>query len=264
MIRTLKIERLKPFGRWLPTDVYLWAKAVLLALIAIQLARLLWVLVTPVGPFGPWEPAAARVLPPEARAAIFAKVDPFFRGAPARPAAAAAPAVDLKLFGVRMSRGALPGSAILGSADGEQKSYVIGEEVADGVTLAAVHFDYIVVKRGDAEQRIYMDGAEPTGSASAAPGAPVASPARGFDIQPRMQGGRVTGATVNPGGNSALYAAAGFRPGDVVVAVNGARIASMIDIQQLQSSIAPGARLMLTVERGAQSVPIAFNVPGNP
>ena len=267
MIRTLTVGRLAAFGRWLPNDVYFWLKAVLLALVAIQAARLFWVVVVPVGSFGEWQAAPPRLLSPGAQAAVLAQVDPFFRAGAMLPSAAAAPAVDLQLFGTRMSQGRLPGSAILGSADGEQRSYLVGEEVAPGVKLAAVRFDHVELERGGSRQTLYMPDADGAGE-----GANVGSPAdtaisaavgNAFKLNPRNEGGRVTGVLVSPGTNAQLFTAAGFREGDVIVAVNGARITSMIDVQQLQSSIAPGARLLLTVERGAEAVPIALNLPSN-
>lgn len=253
------------FGRLLPSDIYFWLKAVLLALAAIQAARLVWVIATPVGPFGEWRPTPPRLLSPEAQAAVIATVDPFFR-AGAMTNAAQAPSVDLQLFGTRASQGDLPGSAILGPADGEQTTYLVGEEVAPGVKLAAVAFDHVVLDRGGATQTIYMPQAE--GGDTAQPGSNGAaslasSIGNAFELQPRKQGQRVTGVLVSPGSNQQLFAASGFRDGDVIVAVNGAQITSMIDVQQLQSSIAPGARLMLTVERGADKVPLALNLPSN-
>lgn len=265
VIRTLTVRRLATFGRSLPKDIYFWLKAVLLALVAIQAARLLWVVVVPVGPFGEWRPTPPRLLSPEAQAAIVASVDPFFRpGAMQQPASA--PAMDLQLFGTRAGEGSLLGSAILGSADGEQKSYLVGDEVAPGVTLAAVLFDHVVLKRGGATQTLYMPQADGSvGGATGSPAARAASAAVGnaFQLKPRKQGERVTGVLVSPGADQRLFAAAGFREGDVIVAVNGAQITSLIDVQQLQSSIAPGARLLLTVERGAAKVPIALNLPSN-
>ena len=92
----------------------------------------------------------------------------------------------------------------------------------------------------------------------------AANVSQAFALTPRNQGGRVTGIQVAPGADATLFSAAGFRSGDVIVAVNGARISSAVDVQQFQSSIVPGARLMLTVERGAQAIPVALNIPGNP
>ena len=261
MIRTLTVERWTLVRRWLPSDVYLWLKAVLLALVAIQAARLLWVLVTPLGPLGDWRPAAPRALPEREQAALFASVNPFQRDVGL--AAPAAAAVNLILYGIR-SGGVGGGGAILAPPDGEQASYSIGEEVAPGIRLAAVFFDHVVLDQGGRQQQLYLpsDGAVAPPAAPGSAAAPAISPRAAFGLSPRAQGGRITGAIVDPGANAALFQASGFKPGDVVVAVNGARITSAIDIEQLQSSIVPGARLMLSVERGAETVPIALNLPG--
>ena len=278
MIRTIVVERWSQIDRLLPRDVYLWCKALLLAFIAIQAARLFWVLVVPVGPFGDWRPAQARILPQQMQAALLASVDPFNRTP--QPVAAAAPAAstaELQLFGVRQEGAAGGGSAIIGSADGEQKSYVVGEEVAPGIKLAAVAFDYVLLDRGGAQERLGFPGDAPAESATAAPPsaqAPAAPSAPGTPLTasairqavtfgPRTAGAKVTGVLVNPGRNPTLFQTAGFRPGDVIVAVNGARISSPVDVAQLQNALSPGARLALSVERGAQVVPIALDIAGN-
>lgn len=279
MIRTLVVERWSLFRRWLPTDVYLWVKAILLALVAMQLARLLWAVLTPVGPMGPWRPAQARMLSPQAQAAVLAAVDPFYRDGPPAAAVEATSTLNLILFGVRENRGSGGGAAIIGAPDGEQGSYAVGEEVAPGVRLSAVFFDYVVLDRGGRQEKLFLDqskapeagaagapspaASSPVPGAAASPGLTAAAARQAFSFSPRQQGGRVTGVTVAPGADPGLYAAAGFQPGDVIVAVNGARIASQTDLVQLQSSLIPGARLSLTVERGAQTVPIALNLAGN-
>lgn len=271
MIRNILVERLSPFGRWLPSDIYFWARAILLSLVAFQVAGLLWALIVPVGPFGPWQPAPARTLSAPAQSALFATVDPFFRTS--GQAESGPLASDLQLFGIRGGYGAIPAAAIMGTADGEQKSYVIGEEVSPGVKLSAVGFDHIILSRGAAQQRLHMQGIDEAAALGSAAPATVqggteaiaaSNASQAFVLTARNQGGRVTGIQVAPGSNPALFGAAGFRPGDVIVAVNGARISSAVDVQQFQSGIVPGARLMLTVERGAQAVPIALNIPGNP
>lgn len=267
MIRTFDVERLAFFRPRLPSDAYVWVKALLLVLVAVQAVRLVWAVVTPVGPFGDWRPAAPRTLSAEARTAVFSSLDPFFRTA-GSAVQAAAPATGLQLFGTREGSGSVRGSAILGQSEADQKSYVVGEEVAPGVKLSVVSFDHVVLDRGGAKETLYMPGMEEGSSggpsaASTGAGAPGANLANAFDLKPRTQNGQVTGVAIGPGSNPALFQAAGFRPGDVIVAVNGARIASLIDIQQLQSNIAPGARLTLTVERGGQTLPIALNLPVN-
>jgi len=261
VIRSLKIQAIAPFRHGLPLDLYTWLKAVILAALALSATQLLWTIVTPVGPFGDWRPAAPRTLSAEAQLAVLASVDPFFRsGAGASQASVAAPA-DLQLFGTRLGSDGIAGSAILGAPEGDQRSYVVGEEVAPGVKLAAVHFDHVDLDRGGVQQSLYMPGSE--AATNAQPGQSGAPIADSFDFKPRMSGGNVTGVIANPGSNKVPFAASGLRQGDVIVAVNGARITSLIDVQQLQASLAPGARLILTVERGAQTVPIPLNLPAN-
>lgn len=258
MIGSVQIERLASYRRWLPSDLYFWLKAALLALIAVQAVRLLWAIVTPVGPFGDWRPATPRTLSAEAQSAVLSSVDPFFRsGSPSAPAAGAL--TDLQLFGTRLGSDGIPGSAILGQSGGDQKSYIVGEEVAPGVKLSSVAFDHVVVDRGGVHQTLSMAGAEAAGAV--AQGSPGASIANAFDLSPRSQNGQINGVTIRPGSNAAGFQASGLRPGDVIVAVNGARITSLVDVQQLQSGLAPGARLIVTVERGAQTVPIPLNLP---
>lgn len=278
MIRTVMVERWSLFRRWLPTDVYLWLKAILLALVAIQLARLSWAVLTPVGPLGPWRPAEARLLPPQVQSALLAAVDPFYRNGPPAASVEATSSLNLQLFGVRENRGSGSGAAIIGAPDGQQGSFAVGEEVAPGVKLFAVFFDYVVLDRGGRKEKLFLDQSKPTEMVADGAPSPLSPPMpetagaqpltaaaarQAFSFAPRQHSGRVTGVIVAPGADPGLFEAAGFQPGDVIVAVNGARIASQTDLAQLQSGLVPGARLSLTVERGAQTVPIALNLAGN-
>lgn len=275
MNRTILIERWARIRRLLPTDVYVWMKALLLTFVAIQAARLLWAIVAPVGPLGEWRPAQARLLSPQAQSAALASVDPFFRSGPqAAQAEAEATNLSLQLFGVIENRGSGSGSAIIGTPDGEQASYVVGAEIEPGIRLAAVFFDYVVLDRGGRQEKLFLDQSqeaqivEPGTGGSVAPGgsAPpltAAAVRQAVSFNPRLQNNRLTGIIVNSAGDTALFNSIGFRPGDIIVSVNGARITSQADLNQLQSSITPGARLSLVVERGAQAVPIALNIAGN-
>jgi general secretion pathway protein C len=55
------------------------------------------------------------------------------------------------------------------------------------------------------------------------------------------------------------FASAGFRPGDIITQVNGQPVS---DLASLQNQIAPGARLSLTVERGAAVASVNLIVQG--
>lgn len=274
MIRTLTVERLRVIR--LPGDAVFWLKALLLAILAVQSARLFWVLVTPVGPLGDWRMTGANPLSPAAQAAIIAAVNPFDRlAAPGTTAAVSLPS-DLKLFGVRPSAGAVPGGAIIGLADGQQISVSIGETVMPGVVLVAVGFDFAEVERQGARQRLFMDQDKPaeavsTGGAVAA-ATPASAPAptptveavrAAISFTPRQSVTGLTGIAVAPTGNSPLFAALGFRPGDVIVAANGTSITSAADLAKVQQSLAPGATIALTVDRGGQQLPITFSLANN-
>jgi general secretion pathway protein C len=273
LLRTLTIQRLR-IAR-LPSDVAVWLKALLIAGLAVQTARLFWVVLTPVGPLGDWRPAAPALLPPNAQSAIIAAVNPFDRQAQAAATPAGLPS-DLKLFGVRDDVGGSGGGAIIGLPDGSQVSVSIGEPVIPGVTLVGVGFDYADVDRQGARQRLFLDEDKPpqtisaggavTGAiAPAAAGGALTADAlrRAVSLTPRQAGAGISGIIVNPDGDNTAYAATGFRPGDVIVAVNGARISSATDFRQLQQAMVPGANLSLSVERGGQIIALNLKLAGS-
>lgn len=271
--RTLDIGRFLPARLQLPRDVYFWMKAMLLAIVGVQLARIVAALVTPVGPVGQWVPPTAQPLPQAVQTALLTGFDPFGAGGVTiANAGEAAGASEFKLFGTRVAGGGLPGSAILAGPDGEQVSVAVGEDVVPGVRLVAVGFDQAVLERGGQRQTVLMDGESDAGPAPAGVAAASAAPTNGavtavrlrenIAFAPRQRAGRVTGLLVSPMGDETVMQAAGLRTGDVIVAVNGRRIGSVADATALQAQVAPGARLSLTVERGSATVPVALNLAG--
>lgn len=279
MKRTLILDRWTSARQVLPRDVYFWLKALLLALVAVQGARLFWSIITPLGPVGNWLPATPQTLPAAAQIALISTFDPFSRGRPQAVAVSTSAMPEgLKLFGTRMGSGSIAGSAIIQGADGVQTSFTIGDEVAPGVRLAGVSFDFVMLDTGAGQQKLVMEGTEdaappalvtpatasPTGSAIGA--APVVltpeSVRQNVAFAPRTAGNRITGLLVSPIGSDAVLRAAGLRSGDIVVAVNGRRLTSAADISSFQSQVVPGARLSLLVERGAETVPVALTFPG--
>ncbi|MGQ0559772.1 MAG: type II secretion system protein N [Sphingosinicella sp.] len=150
-----------------------WFQAVelaLLALIAIQAARLFWILVTPVGPVGDYRIATA---PQPTGAAPLGEFDPFFRLA--GPGGGAVTALNLKLYGVREDRATGLGSAIIALPDGSQRSFAVGEEIMPGVTLSAVGFDHVTINRGGATEQIFIDQSTPPAAGQAANPTPPAA-----------------------------------------------------------------------------------------
>lgn len=246
----------------------------LLALIALQCARLIWTALTPVGPLGDWR-AAGRD-PNAAATGVLAGFDPFFRlSGAAGPVTVTS--LNLKLFGIRQDQASGQGSAIIAGSDGQQRSIAVGEEIEPGVSLKAVGFDSVTISRGGADEQLFMDQSQapatvapPGAPPDAAPPPPVVQPTTSVEpgsrpvppsklypnevgMAPRMNGTQLTGVTVRPQGNDGGFRALGLAPGDVVVAVNGRRIKSMDQAREMATQLA-SARAVVQVERGGRMV----------
>jgi general secretion pathway protein C len=244
----------------------------LLALIALQCARLIWTALTPVGPIGDW-----RGTGPDrgaAATAVLGGFDPFFRlsgaGGPVTVTS-----LNLKLFGIRQDQASGRGSAIIAGSDGQQRSIAVGEEIEPGVVLKAVGFDSVTIARGGADEQLFMDQSQgpaavapPTGPAAVAP--PVVQPTAAVEpgsapvapsklypddigMMPRMNGTQVTGVTVSPQGSGQGFRALGLAAGDVVVAVNGRKIKTAEQAREMATQLGSG-RVTIQVERGGRVV----------
>lgn len=268
------------WARFFPQGLYGWLRALLVLALIIQVARLVWTIVTPIAPLGDWQARTANVMSPAARAALFSSFDGFDRAAAGGEASAAVTSLDLTLYGLRMNEASGGGSAIIAGSDGVQRSYAVGEEVSPGVKLVQVLFDHVVLERGGLRESLFLDQSVPAETVGDAPmtAAPAgeAVPPRvvqapgpltaeaitaGIGFAPRMENGRATGFAVTPRGDGGVFAQAGFRPGDIVVEVNGRKVSSAADGAALSGQLKPGARLSLKVERGTETLPIAIIIP---
>lgn len=249
------------------------ALGLLLMALAIQIARIMLVMVTPVGPVGDWRPAPVNNVPSSARAALFSGFDPFFRGEAAAGGTQNVTSLNLTLYGIRFNENSGGGSAIIAAEDGVQNSYAVGEEVTPGVVLDAVAFDHVILSRGGVKESLFLDQSVPaetvgTGAAAATgvmPPLPASTGAqlnadslqKSIGLAPRNEGGRVTGLVLQPRDDGTMMRLAGFQDGDVVVAVNGRPVSSAADVA---SQFRPGTRLSVEVERAGSKIPIALNL----
>jgi general secretion pathway protein C len=271
--------RANPLGRLPRPTAFSALELLLLALIAVQAARLFWILVTPVGPLGDWKaPSTLNAL--AAASAGLGDFDPFFR-----LSGAGGPAVvtglNLKLYGVREDRATGRGSAIIALPDGTQQSFAIGDEIIPGVRLAEVGFDNVTIDRNGAREQIFLDQSTPAANGAPAavpevatpttsapqpirpaPPPPAAAPpppppvqaGQAFQFQPRVANGRVDGVIVNPGVDGGrAFRAAGFESGDVIVSVNGQRVSSM---EQARAAMGRSGQAAVIVDRGGRAVPL--------
>jgi general secretion pathway protein C len=261
------------------TNVYSLAEIVLIGLLAVQCARLLWTIVTPVTPLGDWRPVRPGFAgePTE----LLKSFDPFFRlVAPAQPSTVTA--LQLTLYGVRLNEATGTGSAIIATPDGTQTSVAVGQEIMPGATLKAVAFDHVTIDHGGALEDLYLDQSKavtPVAAPAAAPAAPPGPPPTlaqlnsagasfgdlkaGIGFIPRIDGGRVTGLVVRPQGDGHIFAQSGLQQGDVVTEVMGKPIRGADDIAAAADKVKNGGILSLMVERNGQTVPIGVNVTGS-
>jgi len=265
--------------RWLRrlpvVNVYSVAELALMAVLAVQGARLLWVIATPVSPLGEWRPLAPAIA--GSPAAILEGFDPFFRLQGQQGAPAAVTTLQLTLFGTRIDEASGRGSAILAGPDGVQRSVSVGDEIQPGVTLKSVAFDHVTIDRGGATEDLYIDqsDAPPAATGAGAAGAPPAPPAGTVPAQggvaiaqvrsdigfiPRLDGGRISGLVVRSQGAGAAFRAAGLREGDIVTALGGRPVTGPGDLDRLAADFAQGGSLSITVERGDQTLPLSLQI----
>lgn len=259
----------------LSTGLSGWMIALLTLALLVQIARLVWTIATPIAPVGDWQARSANVMAPASRAALFASFDGFDRAAAQGDASAAVTSLDLTLYGLRMNEASGGGSAIIAESDGVQRSYDVGEEVAPGVKLVQVLFDHVVLERGGLRESLFLDQSVPATTVGDTSGAtdetgeatvPVAKPGSltaaavtaSIGFAPRVENGRATGFAVIARGDGVVFEQAGFRPGDVVVEINGRKVSSAQDNAALTEQLRPGSRLLLLVERGTETLPIAL------
>lgn len=279
-MRLVLSGRARALFRRLPrTNVYSVAEIVLIALLAVQCARLVWVIATPVTPLGDWRP----VQPGAAGSAdLLRGFDPFFRlSTSGQPAAVTS--LQLTLYGIRVNEATGGGSAIIATPDGTQNSYAVGDEIMPGATLKAVAFDHISIDHGGAVEDLYIDQSKPAAAVEALPpGASQTTNAprvtlqdinsRGLSLDqirtgigfiPRVDGGKVTGLVLRPNGDGQAFAKAGLQQGDIVTEVMGKPVTGPDDIARLKGKFDNGGILSLTIERGGQKIPIGINVTGS-
>ena len=111
-------------------------------------------------------------MPPMADRGLLARFDPFFPGNVTDSSSLPVTALPFTLHGVRADSATGRGSAIIASGDGQQQVYAVGEAVADGVTLAAIAGDHVVLDRGGTRETLWLDGAAETPVRTFSPSGP--------------------------------------------------------------------------------------------
>jgi type II secretory pathway component PulC len=269
------------------------AEAILLAGVALGCAQIGWRIVSP-EPVGPASPDSSSL-------ATTQTIDPIrspFSARTQEASAASNPALaSIQLIGVRMSEQVERSGAVLNLGDGLQRPFMVGFEIVDGVRLAEVASDHIVVAYDDGEQTIMMDRPAQSGSFALA--------LMGAGSQPQQMASNVPATTTSASAKDASAKVVSFHPvernpsdvqwlvstlanvetrdgapfgwrvaapppgvsadtglqaGDLVLSVNGARPGAAMSL----ASLASADRIELSVERRSGeriSVTIENSVP---
>ena len=252
--------RLSPMmARISPKLPYSVLIVVLIALLAVQCARIIWAVATPLGPVGPWRPATGAVAFDET---LLTRFDPFFR-LPGSTVPGVVTNLSVKVFGIRLNQASGQGSAIIETPDGVQSSFAVGDEVLPGVKLKSVAFDSITLDRGGAPEQVFLDQSvaapvpQPGDAATAVAGSALANE---IAFTPRIENGKSTGLVVSPKGSGAAFTAAGLKAGDVLVGINGQGIKSIEDVMGVVQTTAAGGSVTLSIDRGGKAMTLTAKV----
>lgn len=275
--------RTRALLRRLPrANVYSLLELLLLALLAVQCARLVWTVATPVNPLGQWQPA--RLGFAGAPGDVLRGFDPFFRLSGENQASTVT-SLQLVLFGTTMNEATGLGSAIIATPDQVQDSYAVGDEIMPGVKLKSVAYDHVTIDRGGSSEDLFIDQSDtvtpvtPTvlpsqntldlignedrvTKTAESRGVTLADIRAGIGFIPRIDNGRVTGLVVRPSGSGDVFNKADLQSGDIVTQIAGHPVTGQADIESVAASLKNGGILSLSVERGAKVVPIGITVTG--
>jgi type II secretory pathway component PulC len=209
-------------------------------------------------PASPPEPVAAPA-PPSTGATYAGPPPPVAVAAPA-PAPAAMPAADpsqLKLYGL------LASGAVIGDASGGQRLVPVGREAAPGLTLVRIEQNHAILQGAGGEVRLGFDGIAAADPVMAAPPLPAVAGGREealryrLGLAPRVVSNQITGYIVRGNVEMPALVRAGIRPGDIIVAVNGAVFDDQ-KLQELARIVASPAGTRFEVERGGSRLQLSL------
>lgn len=233
-----------------------------LSALGISLAALMWATVAPKG-------AMMEALANTDASAVdkFADIvtrlseleDPFARGDGAQTVSVA----DASGFVLHSTRAMADGisTAILSPSGGQQGAYAVGEEITPGVTLAMVASDHVEIDVGGQRMRVAFPGAPAAPAIRMAANLPAdynasaksaaLSSVSGLPLQPVSRNGRPAGFEVMRHADGGVLAAAGLKPGDILVSVNGVSAAAA-DLSAYRAQLLSGQPVEIRFERGGQ------------
>lgn len=282
MSNALNLQRVAQFyerhGRGLPAA----ANLLLAIVVAWLLARLVWALV-PLPEAARWQPPPPEPPKPRAVEAKGNDIDKLIAAnlfgqhqaiASGRVEDAPETRLSLNLLGI-LASGDKDSRALIGSSNGEEKPYAIGDEVISGTKLQAIYADRVILTRSGKYETLRLNKDAPskesltyqpppatTGSAETAQALAqireeiLSDPTKASNylrVQPANVNGQLKGYRIYPGRERETFQQLGLRPGDLVTAVNGIQLDDNQKALQLLGDLSQATAVSLTIERGGQS-----------
>ncbi|NGY06801.1 type II secretion system protein GspC [Solimonas terrae] len=270
-------------GRKLPPVAVL----LLVIVIAWLSARLVWALIP--------TPAAARWQAPtlpaqqatshrqtDVQGIVDHNLFGVYQAVPDAQSAAEAPEtrLSLTLIGILSATQDRESRALIGSSNGDEKPYAIGDDVIRGVSLQAIFPDRVILSRDGSLETLRLNKDAPSTATAGAPPSSVPSgtaqmltqirdevltdPSKASQyirVQPANVNGQLKGFRVYPGRERGAFNQLGLRPGDLVTQVNGIQLDDSQKALQMLTELSKANSVSLTVERGGQTQ--NFNVTLN-
>ncbi|MGI9291450.1 MAG: type II secretion system protein GspC [Gammaproteobacteria bacterium] len=170
--------------------------------------------------------------------------------------------------------------AIIADGQGNDDVYFLQDKVAGGAVLHEIHPDRVILNRAGKLEALRLPKlseslgkqSAPSRSVSSSPARPPSSranPARRssgsgfmqvFRPQPFMPNGVLKGYRVYPGRDRRKFAELGFRPGDLVTAINGQQLNDLNEgPMDIFGDMDPSQSMSFTVERSGQPVVLTLD-----
>ena len=262
----------------------------LVALLAIMVARIAWLVIEPGGAVSHSEPL---VQSPHAATdqsryalagdpALLVRQNPFAEGVEPVVEVPEAPETKLNLVlkGVRASADGT-GVAMIVMPNNRLHLFAPGDTVLDGVVLDRVYGDRVTLrKNGQLEALLMASGADrlsvltspgepapPKAAAAEVDNGTVSTTATDFltnlAINPVHRGQDFVGYEISSRSDEAMLQRSGLRSGDIVLAVNGIPVTSTPP-GELAMRLASEKKLSMRIDRDGRQIDQTFTLPENP
>ena len=174
---------------------------------------------------------------------------------------------NLTLKGTYTAETADMSIAIIADGSNKEEIFSIGDMVASGATLHAVHVDRVVLNEsGELTNLALPREFAKTTSRTSVRRTPTVRPANTASIQsvvaknvsrladvirptPYFQNGQQQGYRVYPGRDRQKFAALGLRPGDLIKQIDGQSLTDPTQAMQIFQSLGTASQVSVTVER---------------